>query len=65
MIYIGHTQSVMIIADKNKLLRLKSDIYKAATETEEEHIPYRTDVVYLPKNITEEQAKEMYAEEDA
>lgn len=64
MQYFGYTQSKILIADEGKKLRLKNDEYKEATETEEEHIPYYTDMVFLPKNINEEEAKEMYVEEE-
>lgn len=65
MKYIAYQEPILLIADEGKKLRLKSDVYKAATETEEEHIPYTTGIVFLPKSITEEQAKEMYVEEEA
>lgn len=69
MIFIGHTQSNMLIADEGKLLREVNDVYVPAHIDEEEnqveeHIPYTTDVVFLPKSVTEEQAREMYVEED-
>lgn len=69
MQYIGHTQSVMLIADEGKVLRAVNDIYEPAHIDEEgnqieEHIPYLTDVIFLPKSITEEQAMQMYVEED-
>lgn len=70
MLYIGHTQSVMLIADEGKLLRAVNDVYEPAYIDEEgnqikEHIPYRTDVIRLPKSVTEEQARTMYVEEDS
>lgn len=57
-----------IVADDGKLLRDKNDVYTPATTDENgneiaEHIPYTTDVIFLPSSITEEKAKELYVEE--
>lgn len=69
MQYIGYTKNKMLIADEGKVLRAVNDVYEPAHTDEEgnwveEHIPYTTDVVFLSNNITEQQAKEMYVEED-
>lgn len=69
MQYIGYTKNKMLIADEGKVLRAVNDVYVEAHIDEEgnqveEHIPYTTDVVFLPESITEQQAKEMYVEED-
>ena len=53
----------LLLADEGKTLRAKDDAYTPATDSEEEHIPYKTDMVFLPLNLTEEQIKEMYIEE--
>ena len=63
MQYIGYTKPILLVADKGKKIREVNDIYIPATETEPEHIPYYTDVVFLPDSITEHQAFEMYVEE--
>lgn len=69
MQYIGHTTPKMLIADEGKVLRIVNDVYiEAHVDNEgnpvEERIPYTTTIVFLPDSITEEQAKEMYVEED-
>lgn len=58
-----------LIADKGKVLRAVDDVYVESHIDEdgnkvEEHIPCTTNEAFLPKNITEEQAKEMYVEEE-
>ena len=63
MKYIGYTEPILLIADEGKKLRDVNDVYIPATETEEEHIPYYTDVIFLADGITEEQALKMYVEE--
>lgn len=70
MQFIGHTKSNMLIADEGKLLREVNDVYVEKYIDEEgnqieEHIPYRTDVIFLPKSVNEEQARKMYIEEEA
>ena len=63
MKYVGHTNPKLLIADEGKKIRAVNDVYVAATETEEEHIPYYTTLIFLPDSITEEQALSMYVEE--
>lgn len=63
MKYIGYTKPILLIADEGKKIRDVNDIYIPATEIEEEHIPYYTDVIFLADGITEEQALKMYVEE--
>lgn len=65
MRYIKRMTTPLLIADYGKLLRVKNDIYKPATDDEPEYIPYRTDVVFPAKTLTEEQVMDMYVEEDA
>ncbi len=68
MIYFGHTKPKMLVADEGKVLKDKNDIYIEEHIDEngnkiEEHIPYTTTTVFLPDDVTEEQAKELYVEE--
>ena len=65
MKYVGYTKPILLIADEGKKIRAVNDVYIAATETEEEHKPYYTDVIFLADGTTEEQALSMYVEEDA
>lgn len=70
MIYFNHTKPKMLVAGKGMVLREKNDTYKEEYVDEngnkvEEHIPYRTTTIFLPDSITEEQAREMYVEEEA
>lgn len=58
----------LLLADEGKVLRDKNDIYIPASTDENgneisEHIPYTTDVIFLPPSMTEEQVKELYVEE--
>lgn len=69
MMIITHTPSVMLVADKGKILRAKNDVYVPEYIDEngnriDEHIPYRTSVVFLSSIITEEEARNLYIEED-
>lgn len=69
MQYFNHTNPKMLIADEGKLLREINDIYvKEHTDEQgnkiEEHIPYRTTTIFLPDNISEDDARNMYVEED-
>lgn len=62
------TKPAMVIAEKGKKLRDKNDVYIAAYVDEEgneipEHVPYYTDVIFIPNNLTEEEVKELYTEE--
>ncbi len=64
MKYIDNFKPKRLIADEGKKIRAVEDVYIPATETEPEHIPYYTDIVYLPDTISEQQAREMYVEEE-
>lgn len=70
MQYFNYTKPKMLIAEEGKLLREVNDVYKESYIDEngnkiEEHMPYRTTTIFLPDSVTEEQAKEMYVEEEA
>lgn len=69
MKYFDYTKPKMLVADKGKVLRDVNDVYKETYVDEngiliEEHIPYKTTTIFLPDNITEEEAMKMYIEED-
>ena len=66
---ILHTNPAMVIADEGKKLRDKNDVYKESYTDEDgneiaEHIPYYTDVVFIPNSLTKEEVKELYVEEE-
>ena len=54
----------ILIADENKQIRDINDIYTPATETEEEHKPYYTSVIFLADNFEDSKLNELYVEED-
>ena len=54
----------ILIADENKQIRDINDIYVPATETEEEHKPYYTSVIFLADNFDDSKLNELYVEED-
>lgn len=54
----------ILIADENKQIRDINDIYTSATETEEEHKPYYTSVIFLADNFDDSKLNELYAEEE-
>lgn len=54
----------ILIADENKQIRDINDIYVPATETEEEHKPYYTSVIFLADNFDDSKLNELYIEED-
>lgn len=69
MQYFNYTKPKMLIADEGKLLREVNDVYIEEHVDEngnkvEEHVPYKTTTIFLPDNVTEEQAISMYVEED-
>ena len=63
MQYIGYTKPILLVAEQGKKIRAVNDVYAPATETEEEHKPSYTDVVFLADGTTKEQAFKMYIEE--
>lgn len=57
-----------IIADEGKQIRAVNDVYQKAHIDEqgnqiEEHFPYYTSLIYLPKSISNEEIEKMYIEE--
>lgn len=56
-----------VTADKGKHLRAVNDIYveehEENGEVAKEHIPYYSELLYLPPTLTEKEIKEMYVEE--
>lgn len=53
----------ILIADENKQIRDINDVYVPATETEEEHKPYYTSVIFLADNFDDSKLNELYVEE--
>ena len=53
----------ILIADTNKHIRSINDVYTTASETEEEHLPYYTSIIYLADNFDETKLNELYVEE--
>ena len=54
----------ILIADENKHIRDINDVYVPATETEEEHKPYYTSVMFLADNFDDSKLNELYVEEE-
>lgn len=58
-----------IIADIGKKIRAKNDEYVPEHYEEgqliPEHIPYYTDIIYVPNSFTETMMNEIYVEEEA
>lgn len=54
----------ILIADENKQIRDINDVYVHATETEEEHKPYYTSVIFLADNFDDSKLNELYVEEE-
>ena len=54
----------ILIADENKHIRDINDVYIPATETEEEHKPYYTSIIFLADNLDDSKLNELYIEED-
>ena len=53
----------ILIADENKHIRDINDVYTPATETEEEHKPYYTSVIFLINNFYDGKLNKLYVEE--
>lgn len=71
MQFIGRTQPKLLIADENKHIRDKNDVYTPEKRDEqgnviqEEHIPYYTELIFLGDQINSlEECEEMYIEEE-
>ena len=54
----------ILIADENKQIRDINDVYVPATETEEEHKPYYTSIIFLADNFDDSKLNELYVEEE-
>lgn len=54
----------ILIADENKQIRDINDVYVPATETEEEHKPHYTSVIFLADNFDDSKLNELYVEEE-
>ena len=54
----------ILIADENKQIRDINDVYTPATETQEEHKPYYTSVIFLADNFDDSKLNELYVEEE-
>ena len=52
-----------LIADDGKQIRSIDDVY-FKDENGEEHFPYYTTLIYLPKSLSNEEIEKMYIEED-
>ena len=60
---------IKLEAEEGKQLRAVDDIYVAAHVDEEgneieEHFPYYTTLIYLPKNFNDEEINNLYVEEE-
>lgn len=71
MQFINHTTPKLLLADENKQIRAKNDVYIPEQKDEngniiqEEHIPYYTTIVFLADQInTLEECEELYVEEE-
>lgn len=53
----------ILIADENKYIRDINDVYKPASENEEENKPYYTSVIFLADNFDDNKLNELYIEE--
>lgn len=51
-----------LIADEGKQIRSINDVY-FKDENGEEHFPYYTTLIYLPKSLSNEEIEKMYIEE--
>lgn len=54
----------ILIADEGKHIRDVNDVYVPATESEEEHRPYYTSIIFLADNFDDSKLDELYVEED-
>ena len=69
MKFFNYTKPKMLVADEGKQIRDINDVYTAAYVDEngnavEEHIPHYSTTIFIPDSITEEQARELYIEEE-
>ena len=69
MILFNYTQPHMIVADKQKHIREKTDVYVPEHMDEEtgtlvpEHFPYYATIIFVPNDFTESDMYEKYVEE--
>ncbi len=69
MTLFDYTQPHMIVADKDKKIREKEDVYTPEYIDEEtgeitpEHFPYYCTTIFVPDDFTEEMMYEKYIEE--
>lgn len=59
-----YDEKKILIADENKHIKDINDVYVPATETEEEHKPYYTSVIFLADNFDDSKLNELYVEEE-
>jgi len=69
MLLFDYTKPKMIVADKGKKIRSKTDVYTPEYTNEngqiiEEHIPHYATTIFVPDSFTEEQMNELYIEEE-
>ena len=69
MKFFNYTKPKMIVADEGKQIRAVNDVYTESYTDEngnliEEHKPYYTTTVFVPDSFTEDQANELYVEEE-
>ena len=69
MTLFDYTKPKMIVADKGKHIRNKTDVYTPEYVDEngqviEEHIPAYSTTIFVPDSFTEEQMNELYIEEE-
>lgn len=50
-------------AEEGKKLRSINDVYSKDEETGEEHFPYYSTLLYIPKTISDEEINNSYVEE--
>ena len=69
MKFFNYTKPKMIVADENKHIRQKDDVYKESYVDENgnlipEHFPHYSTTIFVPDSFTEEQMNEQYVEEN-
>ena len=69
MLIFNYTSPKMIVAEKGKKIREKSDIYIPESINEngekiEEHKPFYSSTIFLADNIKDDEIENLYVEED-
>ena len=69
MILFDYTKPKMIVADKGKRIRAKTDIYRESYTDENgiqvpEQKPYYATTIFVPDNFSEEDMNNLYIEEE-